>query len=280
MIRIRDIDCDPLISIDVESVLPAGLGSEIKSYPVLAGRCMGLPSQLDALIVTGDLQGINPDDTQEDERELAGCLVARELARLGKLGNLPRPSRTGVLLTGDFFMDRTLMRRGVTGDIQTVWRAFADRFRWVVGVSRNHDLLQGRGDCALPAAAGEAQLLRRSATTVDDMTIAGLSGIVGKPSKPWCLPELEYLTTLDVLLDGWPDILLLHEAPASPSGSGKGRLTITDRILSAGKPLPFFFDHAYWHQLLVESEGWQFVNVDSRVLILEREDDEIPGETS
>ena len=45
----------------------------------------------------------------------------------------------GVLLAGDLYTVPALDRRGGSGDVTAVWRAFGDEFSWVVGVAGNHD---------------------------------------------------------------------------------------------------------------------------------------------
>ena len=45
----------------------------------------------------------------------------------------------GVLLAGDFYTVPALDRRGGSGDVTAVWKAFGDESSWVVGVPGNHD---------------------------------------------------------------------------------------------------------------------------------------------
>jgi hypothetical protein len=75
--------------------------------------------------VVSDLQGIA-------RGELLGIAVAAELAPLTS-------EHTGVIIAGDMFSVAAADKRGGFGDVAPVWHAFADRFRWVAGVSGNHD---------------------------------------------------------------------------------------------------------------------------------------------
>jgi hypothetical protein len=44
------------------------------------------------------------------------------------------------ILAGDLYSAPGGDVRGATGDLRSVWSAFADAFAWVVGVAGNHDL--------------------------------------------------------------------------------------------------------------------------------------------
>ncbi|MEZ6040302.1 MAG: hypothetical protein R3C20_07335 [Planctomycetaceae bacterium] len=54
----------------------------------------------------------------------------------------------GVILAGDFYTVPNLDKRGGSGDVTSVWQAFARQFKWVVGVAGNHDIF---GNSEAPA---------------------------------------------------------------------------------------------------------------------------------
>ena len=87
-----------------------------------------LPDGVAAILATGDLQGRQLfEDANEGPPKLLGevlpgVLTGEVLPALG----LPT-GRIGVLLTGDFFTVPALDRRGGSGDVTEVWRAFGRR---------------------------------------------------------------------------------------------------------------------------------------------------------
>ena len=114
----------------------AGRRGKVESSELafLMGRSEGLPSGLDALVLTSDLQGVAPSWRQGGESALLGQLVVEELLQLAEAGALPYPERTGVVLAGDLYSAPGGDVRGATGDVRAVWEAFADALRWVAGV--------------------------------------------------------------------------------------------------------------------------------------------------
>jgi Icc protein len=103
----------------------------------LRGRVDGLPDGLEAVVLASDLQGralADPHASEDVPLRLLGEAVADELHTLAELEEIPPPERMGVALAGDLYAAPDARKRGATGDVRSVWRAFARRgFRWVVG---------------------------------------------------------------------------------------------------------------------------------------------------
>lgn len=199
-------------------------GPDLRTLPFLAATVDALPDGLDALVLTSDLQG-RADFSRPDE--LAGIAVAEELERLADDGVLPPPERIGVLLGGDLFAHPPGSKLGGFGDVREVWRAFADRFAWVVGVAGNHDDFGGKREARRFAEGGNWTVLDLEGSPLvaefDGLRIAGVGGILGRPEKPHRRSEEDFDAAIDRALATGPDLLITHQHPAGldarPSGS-------------------------------------------------------------
>jgi len=256
----------------------SGGGTELRTLAVTCALVARLPNPLEGLILTADLQGrewVMPEETGTDPYEvlgregprLLGEVVAQELARLSTEGILPDAARTGVILAGDFWAEPGSSRRGGLGDVGPVWDAFRRRFRWVAGVLGNHDKIddhqRGIEDSDF---GGEIHLLDGQVITLDGLTIGGISGIIGKPSKLLRRSEDEYLALLEKVLESRPELVVLHEAPALPGCKGRPSVrTVLNRCVRT----VLVCGHCYWGMPIQSlAGGTQVCNVDSRVLVL------------
>jgi len=113
--------------------------------PILRATVDHLPDGLEAIVATADLQGRGLEREDGGPAPLLGELLAEELEALAKLGEIPSPDVTGVILAGDLYSRPELDCRGGSGDVRVVWDAFARNFRWVAGVAGNHDFYGSRG---------------------------------------------------------------------------------------------------------------------------------------
>lgn len=249
-----------------------GRGSSfvVDQLPVHRGRLSGFPETLDALIATADLQGREAfsEATNETPR-LLGEAVAEHLAcELLPLLNL-RPERVGILLAGDFYTVPKLDKRGGTGDVSSVWQAFAQRFKWVAGVAGNHDKF---GDCAAPTKplANNSHYLDGNAIELDGLTIAGVGGIVGNPAKSHRKTEDDFARLLKSLAPRHPAIMLMHDGPDDPLGVQQGSPAIR-QIIETLEPTLLIRGHSHWQEPLAQlSNETQVLNVDCRVAVLQR----------
>jgi Icc-related predicted phosphoesterase len=192
------------------------------------------------------------------------------------LPQLSLPSgKIGVLLAGDFYTVPALDKRGGSGDVSDVWRAFADQFDWVAGVAGNHDTF-GKDPNAAPRFSGKLHYLDHSCVCVDGLKVAGLGGIIGNPSRMRRRSEEEFLGAIESLLEGQPDVLLMHDGPDAPSHGFRGSPMVRQLIELLRPPL-VVRGHAHWNEPFVELDGWvQVLNVDARVIILRDRSGAIP----
>ena len=113
---------------------------ESRALPILSGTVDALPDDLSALLIASDLQGVAPSADHGGALALLGEVLAQELRQLEDLDLIPPSRQIGVILAGDLFSAPAGDKRGATGDVRSVWSAFAREARWVAGVAGNHDL--------------------------------------------------------------------------------------------------------------------------------------------
>ncbi|MEV4637549.1 hypothetical protein AB0J80_09375 [Actinoplanes sp. NPDC049548] len=169
-----------------------------------------LPLGCDALLATGGLQGVAASPLGGDPG-LLGIAVADYLGVWAESGLLPPPDRVGVLLTGDLYSAPGADRRGASGAVLDVWLAFAAAgCPMVYGVAGNHDEVTA----AQVADLGpHVALLDGDRRSFGDITIAGISGIIGDPGRPLRRTETDFLSLVEKLTKPPVDVLLLHEGP-------------------------------------------------------------------
>ena len=237
--------------------------------PFLNGVIEGLPADLSGLIVTSDLQGVAPAPARGGATMLLGIAVADELHRLSTVGRLPPAEHLGVVLAGDLFSAPAGDVRGATGDVREVWRAFADQFRWVVGVAGNHDLFGKRDGTQHVPRTERARLLDGDAVEFGGLRFSGVSGIKGKAGKPGRKSEADFHDRLLDALAHEPDILVLHQGPNGTEKTQRGDLPVRHDLEHSDCRL-VICGHAHWRNPMSELPGGcQVLNVDSRVVILQ-----------
>jgi Icc protein len=263
----------PLLSIPSVSVAARGAGIEEKHIPVLWGIVDQLPDELDALLITADLQAYDSLDKPVYARRLLGHIVAQEMSTMAEFGLIPAAQRTGVILAGDFYALPELNRRGGLGDVEEIWCDFAQDFRWVVGVAGNHDQFKGKCDFAnVFRRWTNIYPLDGDFINLDNLGIAGISGVLGKPEKPWRHSPKEWNRKSQRLLTQAPDILVLHEGPDIPEARLAGRKEVRSVLNTVKTQTVVICGHCYWKSPVVSlSERVQVLNVDSRVVLLTRE---------
>jgi len=233
-----------------------------------------LPENLDAIIITGDLQGRVPGSSDRktifESNPLLGLVLADEISILQEMRELPPKEKTGVILTGDFYTDPDLKRRGITGDVSGVWEAFTEISRWVVGIAGNHDVFSEKWkewrevEVPNPIKAIDGDIVR-----IDSLQIAGISGIIGNPRRPFRKNESNYLKILENLIVRNPDILILHESPFL-SKFQPGHRAVPVELLDKQLNL-CITGHVSWQQPLAHlKKNGQILNCHERVFILKR----------
>ncbi|WP_228556640.1 metallophosphoesterase [Myxococcus sp. AB025B] len=266
--RIQTLQPTPCQSWPYQSAAPRG-GSETVFFPLLRGTVDVLPEDVSALLVLSDLQGVAPHALRDGAVALLGEVLADELALLGELGELPPPSTIGVVLAGDLFSEPGANVRGASGDVRSVWLAFASHFRWVVGVAGNHDTFGGAREQTRFQQRPGVNLLDGEVVELDGLKVGGVGGIIGHAGKPGRREESQFLGHLvDVLRTG-PDVLVLHQGPDIEGTRLRGSPVIREAVERAPGSL-VICGHAHWDEPLATlPSGTQVLNVDSRAVLLE-----------
>ncbi len=228
-----------------------------------------LPAGTSAIIATGDLQG---RETFQQSTMGPPRLLGEVLPRLLVEDVLPELNLAtgdiGVLLAGDFYTVPTLNKRGGSGDVTEVWRAFADEFDWVVGVAGNHDTFGDANNARPQFRSRKIHYLDGDRATIHGIDIAGLGGIIGHPSRLHRRSEDDYCRSLESLLEPATDILILHDGPDAPSHGSRGSSRVRE-IVEFLKPSLVVRGHSHWDEPFVELDGGvQILNVDARCVIL------------
>ena len=87
---------------------PGGGRTERIAVPFHHGEITLPSSDLDGIIITGDLQFYDRKDVPEEDRKLMGFVVAEEISALCEAGLLPDAKRIGVILVGDLYAEPSL----------------------------------------------------------------------------------------------------------------------------------------------------------------------------
>jgi len=266
--KIITIDEEPILEVPF---LNAGKGRQsfyIERLPVVTAQASEVPEGLDAVIATADLQGRERlEERPGQPPRLLGEVLPHQLAAeiLPELGI--RAERSGAILAGDFYTVPALDKRGGSGDVTAVWRAFGDEFEWVAGVAGNHDTF-GMEPAPTRSLGRQIHYLDGDSTEVHGLAISGLGGIIGNPKRPHRRLEDEYLFALELLLEGEPDLLITHDGPDDPAGRCQGSAAVRE-LLESYPPTLVVRGHSHWKQPLAElAGGTQVLNVDCRVVIM------------
>lgn len=237
--------------------------------PIHHAQVDRLPEGISAIVVTADLQGRErfQDGIGGPIRLLGEVVPQRLVEEVFALLNLDDSRQVGVLLAGDFYTVPALDRRGGTGDVTSVWRAFSDSFAWVAGVAGNHDLFGVAQETRLRCHS-EMHYLDGETVDVGGLRIGGIGGIIGNPGRPHRRDEDDYLRTLELVLEHQLDVLLMHEGPDGIEPGQRGNSMIR-AVLEKQLPLMAIRGHAHWPDPFAQFPGGlQVLNVDARVVIL------------
>lgn len=243
-------------------------GVESQSLPFFRAVAEGLPTGIDSLVITSDLQGVVSSWRHGGENVLLGIQVAEELFDLSDSGVIPNPDKTAVLLAGDLYAAPGGDKRGASGDVREVWTAFAAMNQWVAGVAGNHDSFGSSREEARLHAIHNVDILDGDLVERGTVRFGGVGYIVGNPEKPGRREEGEFFAALDLVLGEKPDVLLLHEGP-SGTRAQRGNPYVREEIEKAPVPL-VVCGHVHWEEPLAQLGPTQILNVDSRVVVLVR----------
>lgn len=266
--RIVSIDPDPVHELEYLDAAPRS-GTQLRRLPLLRGVAEGIPRELDALLVCSDLQGRWRLSAGDGTLLLLGEVLAAEYAALAELEVVPAPAFTGVVLAGDLYAAPGADKMGATGDVRSVWRAFAAGFRWVAGVAGNHDLFGKGKEAESFAREPGVNLLDGRSVGLDGLRIAGVGGICGNGNKPNRRALEDFIAAARQCVASRPDLLVLHEGPDGGERGLRGNVGLRE-ALDGCRPV-VICGHVHWDRPLVTlPKGTQVLNVDARVVILER----------
>ncbi|MCY3019698.1 MAG: metallophosphoesterase [Planctomycetota bacterium] len=271
--RITSIESSPFHELPYSNVA----GGEARKVvtvrlPFFRATVDSLPQSVEAILVAADLQG---RERMAAEPRMLGEVLAEELCAMGCRRLLPPAERIGVILAGDLYSYPDLHKRGGSGDVRPVFRAFARVCKWVVGVAGNHDMF-GVTAPALDIAAFQREsgvhLLDGNVAELCGLKIAGVSGVIGNPKKPFRRDERSFSEEVKRLAAQSPDLLVLHDGPDVPAQGLMGWPSIRAALESVAMPAPLVVrGHAHWDAPLATlAHDIQVLNVDSRVVVLQR----------
>jgi len=257
MLRITKIEPEPFHTLGYRTAGPKGKPIHVQ-LPFHRAEAEGLPSSVQALVLTSDLQG---RETGSQNR-LLGCALADELVVLHNKGIIPRPNL--IALCGDLYEYPDCHKRGGTGPVDEVFFALGGVCDQVVGVLGNHDELARRDTVHAP----NISILDGTRDSVLGLRIGGLSGIIGDPKRHLRRSEDDFLKRLESLTSKSPNLLLLHQGPDDPELSRRGDPSVR-LSLETGYAGLTVFGHTRWHGYpLITLGSGQVLNVDGRVIIV------------
>jgi Icc-related predicted phosphoesterase len=267
--KIIEYDASPIFEFRFLNAGRSAGGFYQDRLPVYRGRVDSLPHNIAAVVVTADLQGRECfEDASGNPLRLLGEVLPQRLVQevLPEL-SLAGSRNIGAILAGDFYTVPALDKRGGTGDVTAVWKAFAESFAWVAGVPGNHDLF-GNTPKQRPRFSAPIHYLDGDIVEIEGLKIAGLGGIVGNPDRHNRRTEDDYLSIVGRILDLQPHVLLMHDGPDGPEPGQRGNSRVRELLECAEIGL-VIRGHAHWEQALVEfPSGLQVLNVDARVVVL------------
>lgn len=267
--KIIDIPTPPLTEFRYLNAGSRGGSFYQERLPIHHARVDHLPQGLDAIIVTADLQG--RERFQESQggpiRLLGEVLPQRMVEEVLPELKIRDPSRVAALLAGDFYTVPALDKRGGTGDVSSVWRAFGDAFSWVAGVAGNHDMFGEKKD-APPRFPRHMYYLDGESVELQGLRLGGLGGIIGNPERHQRRSEEDFLFALELLLEESPDVLLMHDGPRGTQPRQQGSVRVRDLITESQVSL-VVRGHSHWDEPFIQYDnGTQVLNVDARVVVL------------
>ncbi len=261
MLRLEKIDALPFESIQYYTIPSGEIEAESFSLPIYSGIIRNLPAAIDAIIVTSDLQGVVK---VKEEYLLLGEYLADSLKTILELyySKIDK-EKVLVLLCGDLYT--SLIKRGDSGDPSEVWKRFSSIFGNVIGIAGNHDCFEN--ESASLNENDNVCFLENGIVKFHGLTIAGLSGIIGRKDKNYRMSEPDYLKALSELMKKDPDILLTHLSPEAKGFQGEPKMS---SLLERSSSTTLFCGHSHWetNQPVFLKNGTGIINSDSKVFIL------------
>ncbi|MEW4372685.1 metallophosphoesterase family protein [Paenibacillus kandeliae] len=304
MLEIVHIQAEPIEQISYLAPTPGSQSVDRKQLPIYRGTVRGLPDCLKAVIVTSDLQGVmeytafdgiggeverladSCSITMTDQQFISTTAPSSTRRRSHLLGEaLPEmlelllqmdwphihKEQVMLLLCGDLYAD--VQKRGASGSPMAVWEAFQQTFVHMAAVSGNHDIFAEQEKKHINTHQEAIWMLEPQLQQMQDLHIAGLSGITGRPDKPNRMPEPDFLKQLGSLLRKSPDVLVMHQGPDDPSNCRPGDQNVRVEV-EKYSPVLICCGHVGWqteqgqeHYARLQN-GTQVLNADGKVFIL------------
>lgn len=251
--KVKNISPIPFHEISYNS---SGKGRSVLKLPFYKVTVDKLPDGVSSFVLTSDLQGREFD---KNSNRLLGEVVAEELALLCELGELPPINF--VALAGDFYDYPDLRKLGGTGDVTSVWSAFANLFPSVVGVLGNHDIIR------LEELADNAFVLDGTTVQCAGINIGGVSGVIGSRTKNQRKSQDGFMKELQKVARYKNDLILLHLGPKGSLSEQKGDPTISEFFKSNGQGI-VAFGHYHWQNPFATLGKSHLLNLDKRVFVV------------
>jgi Icc-related predicted phosphoesterase len=255
----------PLDVISFVAASPLGAEPSEQYLPIFTGTVRGLPETVSSLVIASDLQGVV---MEAEQQVLLGEHVAEYLDLLYAI-HFPAVSKanTIALLCGDLY--GTPWKRGASGNPLRVWEKFSAVFGCTVGIAGNHDVF-GEALARVMALPG-VHFLANGTVHLHGLQIAGVSGVIGRPDRPFRLPEAAYAKAVSTHLKRPPDLFLTHLSPRIEEKDLQGEERLTTWLRESA-PTLVLCGHSHWptHQPQVLRNGTQVLNADTKVFILTR----------
>lgn len=276
--RLLSIDKDPLHVVPYRYPASGG-GVTVGQFPIYGALAHGLQADIDGLLVTSDLQGMELSvgrngsaRVRSEPARLIGHAIAEDVFLMSGSETVPAAERIGVVLAGDLHVSADLKKRGGKGDVRDVWLTFRSYFRWVAGVAGNHDRFgNGRDDLNEFAALDHIHYLDGDTVTIDSMAIGGVGGIIGNPRKLFRREEDVYLDLVGSVVRQNPALTVLHESPAIDEVPYPGSSALR-HCLQDLSPVFVVSGHCHWDfpGFRELENGTQVLNVEGRAVLLRR----------
>ncbi len=264
--RISSIDPAPFHSFPYRSAVSGG-GTETRACAINRGVVDVLPRDIDALVVTADLQGVVGHGRAN---RLLGSELAMQLVALALDNAIPPVDRIGVVIAGDMYSAPAADQRGASGDVRDVWAALASQVQVVVGVAGNHDTFGTSAErIAFFAKHENAHLLDGTVVDVGGMKFGGVGGIIGDPKKPQRKSERDFLRMVQSLRDQSADVIITHQGADTLDGRRGAPAVRALLVDHPPHPTLAVCGHCWWPDPLAAlHDDVQALNVDSRVIVL------------
>ena len=248
--QIKQLETVPFHTLAFRTSGSGGLVREAE-LPFLRAVARG-PAQTGPLIFCSDLQG-------RIDGVLLGVALAEEIQLLVELEEMKPPS--GIVLVGDLYDHPELQKLGASGDVREVLVALA-KLAPVIAVLGNHDRLNEIPD--------GCEILDGTTGHLNGITFGGVSGIIGRPSRPMRKTASEFQVAMKRVMTKRTDLLLLHQGPPGTNAHQRGSTEVLE-ALATHRELLLVCGHCHWKDPICTLDSVQVLNVDCRVIVMELE---------